>query len=112
MKNYSFISTRDLKNCTNKILHAAEEGHTIVVTRYGKPVATIKPFQGNDLKVEKLSLYQKVKLQIGKQLPQLLEMSKEDLRKLNDEISAKIDHFPTWEEMDRTAKGDDYGLSR
>jgi len=112
MKNYSFISTRDLKNCTNKILHAAEEGSTIIVTRYGKPVATIKPFQEHDLIEEKPSLYQKVRQQIGKQQPHLLTMSNEELRKLNNSISAKINRFPTWKEMDKAAKGDAYGLSR
>jgi prevent-host-death family protein len=112
MKNFGFISTRDLKNYTNKILHAAEEGSTIIVTRYGKPVATIKPFQEHDLKEEKLSLYQKVKQHISKQQPQLMTMSNEELKKLNDKISSKVKHFPTWEEMDRTAKGDEYGLSR
>jgi prevent-host-death family protein len=112
MKNYNFISTRDLKNNTNKILHAAEGGSTIIVTRYGKPVATIKPFQENDLKEKKHSLYQKIKQKISKQQPQLLTMSNEELKNLNDEISAKVNRFSSWEEMDRTAKGDQYGLSR
>lgn len=111
MKKYGFISTRDLKNNTNKILHAAEKGKSYVVTRYGKPVATINPFQEKDLK-EEHSLYQKIKQHIGQQQPQLLTMSDEELKNLNNEISAKVNHFSSWEEMDRAAKGDQYGLSR
>lgn len=52
MKKFAFISTRDLKNNTNKILYAAEAGNTIIVTRHGKPVATIRSFQEKDLKIE------------------------------------------------------------
>lgn len=73
MKNYEFVSTRDLKNKTSKILHAAEKGNNIIVTRYGKPVATIKPFQESDLQVDKRSLYEKTRQYIGKQQPQLLQ---------------------------------------
>lgn len=108
----NFISTRDLKNYTNKILHAAEKGSTIIVTRYGKPVATIKPFQENDLKAEKLSLYHKIKQRISEEQPELLKMNNQQLKKLNDEISVKVNRFTSWEEMDRAAKGDEYGLSR
>lgn len=58
MRNYEFISTRDLKNKINKVLRSAEEGRTIIVTRYGQPVATIKPFQEKDLPIKKRSLRQ------------------------------------------------------
>lgn len=112
MKKYDFVSTRDLKNNTNKILHAAERGSTIIITRYGKPVATIKPFQENDLKEAKYSLYQQIKQKIGEEQPQLLTMNREELKELNNELSAKVNRFSTWEEMDRRAKGDEYGLSR
>jgi len=36
-------------------------------------------------------------------------MSKEELKKLNGIISARVS---SWEEMDRSAKSDEYGLSR
>ncbi|RJX27661.1 MAG: type II toxin-antitoxin system prevent-host-death family antitoxin [Dethiobacter sp.] len=113
MEKINFISTRELKNKTNEILHAAEKGGTIVVTRYGKPVATIKSFRENDLKEEKYSLlYEKIRQHIGEKHPQLLAMTKEELQNLNNEISGKVGNFSTWQEMDRAAKGDHYGLSR
>ncbi len=113
MQNINFITTRELKNKTNEILHATEKGNLIIVTRYGKPVATIKPFQENDLKEQsRSSLYQVIRSQIGQKHPQLLTMSKEELRKLNDEISGKVKGFSSWQEMDRAAKGDFYGFSR
>lgn len=112
MTYYNFVSTRDLKNNTNKILRVAEDGRTIIVTRHGKPVATIKPFKDKDLKDVKVSLYHKVKSEIGQQHPELLKMSKAELKKLNDELSAKVNIFSSWEEMDRASKGDKYGLSR
>ncbi|MBE3588534.1 MAG: type II toxin-antitoxin system prevent-host-death family antitoxin [Thermoanaerobacteraceae bacterium] len=114
MPDINFVSTRELKNKTNEILRATETGNLIVVTRYGKPVATIKPFQESDLTGDKSSssLYQKIRRQIGQKHPQLLAMTKEELRQLNDKISGKVKEFPSWQEMDRAAKGDFYGFSR
>ncbi len=114
MPDINFISTRELKNKTNEILRATETGKLIVVTRYGKPVATIKPFQESDLigGENRTSLYQKIRRQIGQKHPELLTMTKEELRQLNDEISGKVKGFSSWQEMDRAAKGDFYGISR
>ncbi|GAB6273553.1 MAG: type II toxin-antitoxin system prevent-host-death family antitoxin [Peptococcaceae bacterium] len=112
MPEINFISTRELKNKTNEILHIAEKGGIIIVTRYGKPVATIKSFQENDLKEKKHSaLYRKIREQIGEKHPQLLAMTREELQNLNDELSSMVKGFSSWQEMDRAAKGDYYGLS-
>jgi prevent-host-death family protein len=112
MQKINFVRTRELKNKTNEVLHVAEKGGIIIVTRYGKPVATIKSFQENDLKEKKHnSLYQKTRQHIGKKYPQVLAMIKEELHILNDEISSKVRAFSTWQSMDRAAKGDYYGLS-
>lgn len=114
MPDINFISTRELKNKTNEILHATQTGNLIVVTRYGKPIATIKPFQESDLigGKNRASLYQKIRKQIGQKHPALLTMTKEELRQLNDQISEKVKGFSSWQEMDRIAKGDFYGFSR
>jgi antitoxin (DNA-binding transcriptional repressor) of toxin-antitoxin stability system len=113
MQKVNFISTRELKNKTNKILYAAEKGGIIIVTRYGKPIATIKLFQESDLKEARHdSLYQKTRHYIEEKHPQLLAMTEEKLRNLNNEISDKARKFSTWQDMDRAAKGDYYGLSR
>jgi len=112
MPEINFVSTRELKNKTNKIVHIAEKGGVIIVTRYGKPVAVIKSFQENDLKEKKHgALYQNIRQQIGEKCPELLTMTKEELRNLNDELSGMVKGFSSWQEMDRVAKGDHYGLS-
>jgi len=46
-----FINTRDLKNRTNEVLREAEEGYTVVVTRRGKPVVTVRSFDTEGLTV-------------------------------------------------------------
>ena len=44
-----FATVRDLKNQTTALIREAEEGKAVVVTRRGKPVATLKPFEQKDL---------------------------------------------------------------
>lgn len=113
MQKVNFISTRELKNKTNEVLHVAEKGGIIIVTRYGKPIATIKLFQESDLKEARHdSLYQRTRQYIEEKHPQLLAMTEEELQNLNNEISDKVRKFSTWQDMDKAAKGDYYGLSR
>lgn len=113
MGEINFVNTRDLKNKTSQILRAAEKGKIIIVTRHGQPVATIKPFQERDLDERQHdSIYQKLRANIAQRYPALLAMAPEELRHLNDEISQKVRGFASWQEMERTAKGDRYGLSR
>ncbi len=38
-------SVRELKNQTTALLRKVEKGALVVVTRRGKPVATLKPFE-------------------------------------------------------------------
>jgi len=40
-----FVHVRDLKNRTASPLREAEKGETLIVTRRGKPVATLKHFE-------------------------------------------------------------------
>ena len=42
-------SVRELKNQTTKLLRKVEKGTLVIVTRRGKPVATLKPFEEQDL---------------------------------------------------------------
>jgi prevent-host-death family protein len=44
-----FATVRDLKNQTTALIREAEKGRAVVVTRRGKPVATLKPFEQKDL---------------------------------------------------------------
>lgn len=108
----NFVNTRDLKNKTNEILRAAEQNISIIVTRHGKPIATIKPFSPEDLQEPRRSLYQQAKDAIAQEDPELLTMTDEELKQLNDRISQKVVAFSSWQEMDKAVKGDYYGLSR
>ena len=47
-----FATVRDLKNQTTALNREAERGKAVVVTRRGKPVATLKPFEPKDLEKE------------------------------------------------------------
>ena len=44
-----FAAVRDLKNQTTALIREAEKGKAVVVTRRGKPVATLKAFEQKDL---------------------------------------------------------------
>ncbi len=57
MNSPIYSGNRDLKNKTNELLRLAASGKKIIVTRYGKPVATLKPFEAEDLIDQNLSLY-------------------------------------------------------
>jgi prevent-host-death family protein len=39
------ISVKEAKNRLSELLHRAEAGETIVLTRHGKPVADLKPHE-------------------------------------------------------------------
>ena len=49
-----FATVRDLKNQTTSLIREAERGKTVVVTRRGKLVATLKPFEQRDLDLKKV----------------------------------------------------------
>jgi prevent-host-death family protein len=113
-----FATVRDLKNQTTALIREAEKGKAVVVTRRGKPVATLKPFEQKDLDKEErypTSAYDNLKRKIAAKFPKLAKESPEQARRRFDQISEKIRRslpFETWEEMDRFVKGDRHGLTR
>jgi prevent-host-death family protein len=113
-----FATVRDLKNQTTALIREAEKGKTVVVTRRGKPVATLKPFEQKDLEKEErypTSAYDNLKRKILSKYPRLAKETPEQARRRFDKITEKIRRslpFKTWKEMDRFAKGDRYGLTR
>ena len=112
-----FATVRDLKNQTTALIREAEKGKAVVVTRRGKPVATLKPFEQKDLDKEErypTSAYDNLKRKIAAKFPKLAKESPEQVRRRFDKITEKIRRslpFKTWQEMDRFAKGDRYGLT-
>jgi prevent-host-death family protein len=113
-----FATVRELKNQTTALLREAEKGKAVVVTRRGKPVATLKPFEQKDLEKQErypTSAYDNLKRTILAKQPELAKESPEQARRRFDKISEKIRRslpFKNWKEMDRFAKGDRYGLTR
>jgi prevent-host-death family protein len=113
-----FATVRDLKNQTTALIREAEKGKAVVVTRRGKPVATLKPFEQKDLEKEErypTSAYDNLKRKILSKYPRLAKETPEQARRRFDKITEKIRRslpFKTWKEMDRFAKGDRYGLTR
>ncbi|HXV82983.1 MAG TPA: type II toxin-antitoxin system prevent-host-death family antitoxin [Candidatus Binatia bacterium] len=113
-----FATVRELKNQTTALIREAEKGKAVVVTRRGKPVATLKPFDPKDLGNEErypTSAYDNLKKQILSKYPRLGKETPEQARRRFDKISEKIRRslpFKTWKEMDRFIKGDRYGLTR
>jgi prevent-host-death family protein len=108
----------NLKNQTTALIREAENRKTVVVTRRGKPVATLKPFEQKDLKDEKrypTTAFDNLKRKILAKYPELAKESPEQSRRRFDKITKKIRKslsFKTWQEMDRFAKGDRFGLAR
>jgi prevent-host-death family protein len=113
-----YATVRELKNQTTALIREAEKGKTVVVTRRGKPVATLKSFEQKDLeKAERYptGAYDNLKKKIAAKYPKLAKESPEQARRRFEKISEKIRRslpFKSWQEMDRLAKGDRYGLTR
>jgi antitoxin (DNA-binding transcriptional repressor) of toxin-antitoxin stability system len=113
-----FASVRELKNQTTALIREAEKGQSVVVTRRGKPVVTLKQFEAKDLKKDErypTRLYDALKKSILEKHPRLKRQSPEAARKEFERISEKIRRslpFKTWKEMDRYVKGDRFGLRR
>lgn len=111
-------SVRDLKNQTTALIREAERGKVVVVTRRGKPVATLKPFEQKDLDKQErypTSAFDNLRRKILASHPRLAKESSEQARRRFEKITKKIRRslpFKTWKEMDRFAKGDRYGLTR
>lgn len=113
-----YATVRDLKNQTTSLIREAERGKAVVVTRRGKPVATLKPFEQRDLNDREgypTSLFDGLKRRILAKHPKLKNETPEQARREFERISEKIRRslpFKTWKEMDRFVKGDRFGLGR
>ena len=113
-----FATVRDLKTQTASLVREVEKGKAVIVTRGGKPVATLKAFEQRDLKADErypTTAYDSLKKKILAKHPRLAKESPEQARKRFEKISEKIRRslpFKSWREMDRFAKGDRYGLTR
>ena len=111
-------SVRELKNQTTTLLRKVEKGTLVVVTRRGKPVATLKPFEEQDLHRSapySTALYEALREKIQKQHPAVARRTPEQVRRSFERITRKVKRslpFSTWQEMDRALKGDRYGLPR
>ena len=114
----TLASVRDLKNQTTELLRRVEKGTPIVVTRRGRPVATLKPFEEKDLQQQEpypTTLYDSLRKNIQTRYPELARRTPEQVRRDFERITKKIRRslpFKTWQEMDRVLKGDRYGLAR
>lgn len=110
-------SVRELKNQTTALLRRVEKGIAIIVTRRGKPIATLKPFEEQDLRqIERYptTMYDTLRKQIESKHPQLARRTPAQVRADFDRITRKARQklpFSSWQEMDRTLKGDRYGLT-
>lgn len=111
-------SVRELKNQTTALLRQVEKGGTVIVTRRGKPIATLKPFEERDLQQSErypTTIYDTLRKQIEHKYPQLARRTPAQMREDFDRITRKARQklsFSSWQEMDRAVKGDRYGLTR
>ena len=113
-----FATVRDLKNQTTSLIREAESGKAVVVTRRGKPVATLKPFDRRDLDDRErypTRAFDALRKKILAKHPNLAKENPEQARRQFDRITERIRRslpFKTWREMERFAKGDRYGVAR
>ena len=112
-----FATIREVKNQTTALIRVAEKGTAVVVTRRGRPVATLRPFEPKDLQKEKYPTVamDSLKANILRKYPALAKETPERAKKEFERITEKVRRslpFRTWREMDRFAKGDRYGAAR
>jgi prevent-host-death family protein len=114
-----FVHVRDLKNQTTALLREVEEGTTLIVTRRGKPIAILRPFSSSDLQPVRsrysTAIYDTLRKHIEACYPELRTRTSEEKKRNFERITKKIRQalsFKSWQEMDKAAKGDRYGLTR
>lgn len=114
-----FIHVRDLKNQTTALLREVETGITLIVTRRGKPIATLKPFHIKDVKLDgglyPTTVYDALREQIEARNSGLKQRTPEEQRRDFEKLTNKIRQglpFKSWQEMEKMAKGDRYDLTR
>ena len=85
-------SVRELKNQTTALLRQVEKGTAIIVTRRGKPIATLKPFEEQDLRqIEQYptTIYDALRKQIERKHPQLARRTPVQIREDFERITRK-----------------------
>lgn len=114
-----FVSVRDLKSKTTSLLREVEGGKILIVTRHGKPIATLRPFEVEDVQPGRpryaTSMYGALRRQIEMCYPALQNRRPEQRSRSFEKLTEKVRKalpFKTWREMDKVAKGDRYGLTR
>ena len=114
-----FIHVRDLKNQTSALLRDVEAGITLIVTRRGKPIVTLKPFTIKDVQPDRgfypSTIYDALREQIEARNPGLQQRSADDQKRDFEQLTRKMRQglrFKSWQEMDKAAKGDRYDLTR
>lgn len=113
-----FATVRELKNQTTGLIREAEKGKPVVVTRRGKPVVTLKPFERMDLQEEDsypTTAFDALRRTLLAKHPGLDRETADEARREFEKISRKMRRsvpFKSWQEMDRFLKGDRYGLGR
>ena len=113
-----FIHVRDMKNQTTTLLREVETGTTLIVTRRGKPIATLKPFNARDVQPDggayPTTVYAALREQVEARNPELKQRTPEEQRRDFDTLTHKIRQalpFKSWQEMDKVAKGDRHDLT-
>lgn len=111
-----FINTRDLKNKTNEVVREAEEGYTVVVTRRGKPVVTVRSFDTEDLTgaPREETIYQALRREIQGRYPRLKHRTREEILAEFERITTRAREgmkFLSPESMDKAVKGDPYDIT-
>ena len=113
-----FATVRELKNQTTALIREAEKGKPVVVTRRGKPVATLKSFDQKDLQGEEkypTTAFDAFRRTLLAKYAALAKETQEKAQREFDRITRKMRRsipFKSWREMDRFIKGDRYGLGR
>ena len=114
-----FVNVRGLKNNTTTILRDVEKGITMVVTRRGKPVVTLRPFDTRDLQTARskysTAIYDTIRKHIETRYGELRNRTSEENKRDFERITKKVKQalpFKSWQEMNKAAKGDRYGLTR
>ena len=114
-----FVHVRDLKNQTTALLREVEAGTTLIVTRRGKPVATLRPFHSKDVQRDETpyptTVYDTLRAQIATRSPGLKQRPHEAQQRDFEKLTRKMRRglpFQSWQEMDKAAKGDRYDLTR
>ncbi|MBI3951371.1 MAG: type II toxin-antitoxin system prevent-host-death family antitoxin [Acidobacteria bacterium] len=114
-----FVHVRELKNKATAVLHEVEAGATVVVTRHGKPIATLRPFDAEDIPSSQnkypTTLYAALRAQVEARYPAIknrtLQQQRRDFERLTEKVRESL-AGESWQAMDKRAKGDRYGLTR